>query len=125
MRNGSSSILVIFVLLCITTFATLSLVSAMASYRLAQQVAASSSAFYEADSRAVEIMAEAIQAGEEGIISYTVPISDVLHLHVSADLSGGDVQVIEWRTRVEYEPEIYDTLALPVFLFEDFDFDLD
>jgi len=93
----------------------------MASYRLAQQVSASSTAFYEADSRAVEILAEAIQGGEVGLISYSIPISDVLHLYISAEVNGDDVRIIEWRTSADYDPEKYDTLALPVFLFEDFD----
>ena len=55
---GGSSILVVFVLLCLTTFATLAMVSASANYRLAQRVVASTDAFYEADSRAEVIFAE-------------------------------------------------------------------
>ena len=54
---GGSSILVIFVLLTLTTFATLALVSASAGYRLAQRVVAASDAYFAADSRAEEILA--------------------------------------------------------------------
>lgn len=46
---GSSSILLIFVLLCLTTFATLSLVSANADYKLTKKSAGAVQAYYEAD----------------------------------------------------------------------------
>lgn len=55
---GASSILLIFVLLCLTTFATLSLVSAQADARLSGKTAESVSAYYEADARAEELLAE-------------------------------------------------------------------
>lgn len=55
---GGSSILVIFVLLCLTTFATLSMVSANADYKLTQKTADASLLFYEADAAAEEILSE-------------------------------------------------------------------
>jgi len=55
---GGSSILVIFVLLSLTTFATLALMSAQSSYRLAERVAAASEAYFAADARAEEILAQ-------------------------------------------------------------------
>lgn len=54
---GTSSILMIFVLLCLTAFATLSMVSANADYKLAQKTARSVSLYYEADARAQEMLA--------------------------------------------------------------------
>lgn len=53
---GSVSILVIFVLLCLTTFATLSLVSANADQKLTKAAADSVTEFYKADSAAEEIL---------------------------------------------------------------------
>ncbi|MFZ2539144.1 MAG: hypothetical protein WAX04_09630 [Oscillospiraceae bacterium] len=53
---GSVSILVIFVLLCLTTFATLSLVSANADAKLTDSAAKSLSEFYLADSQAEELL---------------------------------------------------------------------
>ncbi|RGB69688.1 hypothetical protein DW086_00675 [Harryflintia acetispora] len=55
---GASSILLIFVLLCLTTFATLSLVSAQADARLSEKTAETVSAYYEADARAEELLAQ-------------------------------------------------------------------
>lgn len=46
---GGSSILVIFILLCLTTFATLSMVSANADLRLTEKSAAAVNQYYAAD----------------------------------------------------------------------------
>ena len=53
---GSSSILVIFVVLCLTTFATLSLVSANADYKLTSRVAEETAGYYVADAQAEELL---------------------------------------------------------------------
>lgn len=45
---GSSSILVIFVILCLVSFATLSIVSANADYKLSKKVLDRTTAYYEA-----------------------------------------------------------------------------
>lgn len=55
---GGSSILIIFVLLCLTTFATLSLVSANADYILAQKSADTTQEFYLADTMAEQKLSE-------------------------------------------------------------------
>lgn len=54
---GASSILVIFVILGLTTFATLSLLSAGADARLSARAVQASVDYYAADSRAEEILA--------------------------------------------------------------------
>lgn len=54
---GSVSILFIFVLLCITTFSTLSLVSAKADYKLSSTSATFMSDFYSGDTKAEETLA--------------------------------------------------------------------
>jgi hypothetical protein len=55
---GGSSILVIFVLLCLTTFATLSMVSANADYRLTKRTSQAARDYYGADTRAEELYAQ-------------------------------------------------------------------
>lgn len=62
MGTGSASILVIFVLLCLTTFATLSLISARADRSLSRRAAQSLSSYYDADCRAVDLMAHLADA---------------------------------------------------------------
>ena len=54
---GGSSILIIFVLLSLTTFAALTMVSATASHRLALQVVESAEAYYAADLEAEVLFA--------------------------------------------------------------------
>ena len=49
---GSSSILVIFVILCLVSFATLSIVSANADYKLSKKVLDRTTAYYEAEGQA-------------------------------------------------------------------------
>ena len=55
---GGSSILAVFVVLCLTTFATLSLVSANADLRLSRKSAESVSAYYTADAGAQALLAQ-------------------------------------------------------------------
>lgn len=55
---GGASILVIFVLLCLTTFATLSLISANADYALSQKAAQSVSEYYGASAEAESLLAQ-------------------------------------------------------------------
>ena len=55
---GSSSILVIFVILCLVSFATLSIVSANADYKLSSKVLNRSTAYYEASNQAEQSLAE-------------------------------------------------------------------
>ena len=60
--TGGASILLIFVLLCLTTFATLSIVSANADYKLTQRNAQAVAAYYAADLEANELLAQINQA---------------------------------------------------------------
>ena len=46
---GFSTILMVFTMLCLVTFATLSLLTANADYRLSKKVASKTEDYYEAD----------------------------------------------------------------------------
>lgn len=48
-NTGSTSILLVFVVLCLTTFAALSMVSANADWKLTKKAAAAAQSYYEAD----------------------------------------------------------------------------
>lgn len=123
---GGSSILVIFVLLCITTFATLAMVSATASLRLANQVAAAADAHFAASSRAEEKLARlssAVRYAEpgslqtyvedagavylEGVITYSIEVTDSLRLDVRLLVIEGGVLVDSWITVPVFDPEEY------------------
>ena len=122
---GGSSILVIFVLLCITTFAALSLVSALAGHRLAVQMVESVNARYEADSQAEQMLAQVSRIVQEGvnietrlseivvgyydnIISFDISITEGLVLEVRLLHINQNLQITQWRTRAYYDPEIYE-----------------
>lgn len=66
MSVGGSSILLIFVLLSLTTFAALSLVSANADYKLSDKNAQATQAYYTADAAAEETLA-AVDAAVRGV----------------------------------------------------------
>lgn len=68
---GGSSLLMVFIIVCLTTFATLSLLSANADYKLSNKTAQAVTAYYDADSRAVERVAaikRRLPAGEAAIV---------------------------------------------------------
>ena len=116
---GTSSILLIFVLLCMITFAVLSLVSARSDYRLSQKNAEHTKDYYEAESRANEILMTidkcleeqyTLYGNTEGIvfssqreIEYHVPAGTKQELSVALllpeDLKEGDsyYQIKRWK----------------------------
>ena len=99
---GTSSILLIFVVLCLVAFATLSIVSANADYKLSRKVADHTSAYYEAANQAEKYIASidktlqsvyATAENEEAYFttvgyskSYLVPISDLQSLSIKLDI---------------------------------------
>ena len=117
--TGGISILAIFVVLCLTTLAALSLVSARADYALAEKTAMSSVQYYEADAQAEETLAAVVHASSEAgwqeavralgctveqqdgmaLVSYDVEIDNIKNLHVglSFTLDGNGAPTGEWR----------------------------
>lgn len=55
---GTSSILLIFIVLCLVSFAGLSLVSANADYTLTAKIASRTSSYYSASNKAQDVLAE-------------------------------------------------------------------
>ena len=123
---GGSSILVIFVLLCITTFATLAMVSATASFRLATQVARAADDFFAAESIAEEKLAEIsgiIRSANgqsfysqleelgvmyyEGVIAYSVSVNDSLRLDVRLIVNETSLMVYSWVQVAIFDPAEY------------------
>jgi len=108
MRTGAGvgvpSILLIVVVLCMTVFASLSLLTAKNDARLTEKTIAATAAYYEADALAQQRLAdisEAIVNGgalpegvvrEEGGISFSQPVSGSLEIFVRLDESGAVVQ---------------------------------
>jgi len=116
---GSSSILLIFVLLCLVSFAALSIVSANTDAKLNNKVVERTTSYYEACNEAQTSIAEIdktlhdlytsgvdeevyfAQVGHD--ISYVIPISDNQSLNVDLEIlypqNAGDTfyQIISWK----------------------------
>lgn len=102
MNIGSASMLLIFVILCLVSFAALSIVSANADFKLSNKIAERTQSYYTACNSAEESLADidtvlADQyracADEEAYFaavghsqSYTIPISDTQTLWVNIEI---------------------------------------
>jgi hypothetical protein len=112
---GTSSILVIFVLLCLTTFATLSMVSANADYKLTLRSAEAVREYYAADARAEEVYAELSTAFQQAYENNpaTYMIGD-LNSVGEVTIFGGQQE--DGSHRLWYEVPVNDRQVLSVIL---------
>jgi hypothetical protein len=102
---GLSSLLVIFGVLCLCVFVMLSLSTAQTQERLSLEAQAAVTDFYEADSRAQEILAQ-LRSGqipqgvteEGGVYRYSCPISQNRTLTVAVRIRGTDYEILQWQT---------------------------
>ena len=102
---GGSSLLVMFAVLCLTTFAVLSLSTVKAGDRLSDGTKESVSEYYAADFEAERILAR-LRSGEipEGVAvegttyRYTCPMSESQELQVTIVREGETWSVARWAT---------------------------
>ena len=102
---GGSSLLVIFIVLCLTVFAMLSLSSVQADGRLSTASAEAVQAYYAADCEAEEILAQLRQGTvPEGVTvsgnryCYECIVTDTQKLVVEAEITGRDYRILRWQT---------------------------
>lgn len=114
---GGSSILMIFVLLCLTTFATLSMVSANADYKLTQQTALSTAQYYDADARA-EVMLGQIDGYLKSCADLSRSAAEYNRLVVEgiSRFTGAQAWAEETGVAIQYEMQVNDTQSLSVQL---------
>ena len=99
-----SSLLVIFSVLCLVTFALLGMSTVQADYRLAEASQNAITCYYQADYQAEEIFAR-LRAGElpDSVIVigdlylYTCPISEKQELQVELQKMGDTWTVTQWQ----------------------------
>lgn len=114
---GGSSLLVIFIVLCLTVFAMLSLSSVQADGRLSTASAEAVYAYYAADCAAEEILAK-LRLGlvPEGVVKegnrylYECAVSDTQKLVVEAEVTGTDYRILQWKTESVFSWQDEDTL---------------
>lgn len=120
---GSSSLLVIFIVLCLVTFATLSLSSAQSDYKFSQKLADRRTDYYAASGQAEEILDEIdtilAKAYEESADSYFSVVQKNLQ---ELDLNGAAADtalVLDFSSNeptAAYTVPITETQALSVVL---------
>ena len=101
---GSSSLLVIFAVLCLTVFCLLTLSTAKAELRLSEVSAKATVDYYKADAEAENIFAM-IRSGnlpeyvsfDGNTYSYICPISQTLNLYVEIASIDGEWEVVCWQ----------------------------
>lgn len=101
---GGSSILTIFAVLCFIIFALLSLSTAKADHVLAQKSVDVVSRYYQADTKAEEMLAQ-IRQGEipEGVkkdgdtYTYCCPVDENQQLTVEVECKGNEYRILKWR----------------------------
>lgn len=118
--SGAVSLVMIFCVLCLAVFAVLTLATADREAKLAEMTARSASNYYEADRRAVEVVA-ALQRGEPvpeditvtwsgDVASFTVPIGEDQSLDAAVRVQDGNpCEILRWRTAYTgaWEPDEY------------------
>ena len=123
--TGTTSIVLIFVMLSLLTFAVLSLVSAQANLRLSRKSAERTTAYYEAENAANDILTDLL-AGEDpaslqadvrvddGRASYEVPLGEdqVLAVALTLPMDGEPLKIEQWQVVSRYDWSPDDTLNL-------------
>ncbi len=139
LQIGTSSLILVFVVLCLTIFSLLSLVSAMNDMRLAQKSLTATAQYYEADSLAEKKLKEIDHAiknarslkaelGEiydpvTGKIYYEIPINENLVLCVELQVINGAkygekrYNILKWQEENRGSYELDD--SLPVWTGEE------
>lgn len=102
---GSSSILLIIVVLCLTAFSTLAFITARLDLRLTRETVAGAEAYYAADARMQERLAGADaalrsnpDAAGDGVYRLTESVSDRLQLTAELTRAGLRYRILSYRT---------------------------
>lgn len=127
--TGVVSLIMIFCVLCLSVFAVLTVATSQREHRMAQLFAERAEAYYAADKKAVETVAELRRGGTPmGVVytgaqeaSFSVPVAGDQSLEVTVRLpeeDGGEVRILSWKTVYNgvWEPEN------GINLFEDWGF---
>ncbi len=95
---GVISVINVLLVLSLSVFAVLTLVSAQADLELSQRNADTIQAFYKADSEAHELYNNFAQGEEEELLTeLTISDRQMLNLHFVRN-ADGTVEILQWRT---------------------------
>lgn len=138
---GGTSVLTVLVVLCLTVFSVLALVSARADRNLSEKMSENIAAYYSAETKAAEICAKIGELyknaasdadmlalfpqniddtritaldGEALVLSYTVKISGNREFEAELKLASGGITRTKWQTRTDENGTVIDD-NLPVW----------
>ena len=112
---GVSTVLTVLLVLCLATFAALTLASAGADLRLSRAAAARTQEYYDADAAAAKLYA-GFCAGSDPAFAADLPVGDTRTLHVAFSRDAQGRPVIDcWRVTV---PDAVPDTSLPVYTGE-------
>lgn len=105
---GTSSIMMLFAVLCLTVFAVLAFTSARSQASLARKSADAVSAYYAADMRAAELYEELHEGAVPEVVtvnelpdgiyySYDVPVDENQALSVLVRQTGEVLEILSWK----------------------------
>lgn len=126
---GSSSILVIFVILCLVSFATLSIVSANADYKLSTKILDRTTAYYEAQNQAEEELAQLDSSlrGTYETASSSAEYFDITGHETTFLISVSELQSLEVTVQILYpdnpDGSFYQVLSRKVITTQELDYD--
>lgn len=112
---GASSILVIVVILCLVSFAGLSLASANADYQLSKKLSDRTTSYYEAVSNAYTDIYNKKESSSENSFEKTYIINENQQLYVSACLNSenkDNYSIQTFKIKTIKEPELDSSLSL-------------
>lgn len=103
---GMSALLTIFAVLCLTTFALLSIATVQAEGRTAARARQAVEDYYAADTAAHRVLAQ-LREGQlpQGVerdgdtVRFICPISDTQQLEVLVELDRDEYQILQWQAR--------------------------
>ena len=96
-QMGTSLLLVILTTLCLMVFSALSLSSALRDYEYSEKIAEKAILYYEADSKANELLGELVDSEQLGIHSFFVPLNDERQLSVTVEVTDNTYTILEWK----------------------------
>lgn len=111
--TGVTSIVLIFILLCMLTFSVLSLVTAQADLRLSQKSADRTTNYYKAENAANDILLEVIRTMESEL---SVSDASVFYQRVQQQLDGKYGITFSDSEHLNYQVPLEDTQHLEISL---------
>ena len=117
--SGAVTLVMIFCVLCMAVFASLTLMTAKGEAALTELTARRAQAYYEADREATEKVA-ALAKGEKPqdveiageTASFTVPVGDSQKLEVRVRLADSGCSIEKWTTVYDGDWETDDSIAV-------------